>query len=499
MPYDTLRDFVNLALLGGGPNVLIARPRVRLKTLADFVDAAKAKPGQAELRLRRRRQRHAFQPREAQDRDRHRRAARAVQGHARGDRRHHRRTACAATGRRSTPRCRTSTAARRWRSPCRARSARRCCRTCRASPSRATPASTTRSGSGCGARRRCRADIAAKINKDVNAALASPDLRERLTKLGTVPGNMTIAQFTDFVRKEIDDTQEDPEGRGHQAAIRRRMRFFLAAAAAASRPTRIAQTYPNKPVQRDHLVHAGSSTDIVGRVVDGEGRRSTGASRWWPRTAPAPAARSARRWCEGGARRLHAADQLQRAFGQPGDLRQAALRHDEGLHRHRAAVDAAERAGGERRLAVQDPDGPREPRRRRSRARSTSAMPASAAAPTSTPRSFIAAAGDQGDAGAVQGHARSGRGDVQRNRSTATGRRSPPACRTSRAASCARWRSAAAKRNPTLPEVPTTGEAGVKGADCAAVVRRLGPRRHARRHRRARSTPTCAGRSPTRA
>ena len=31
------------------------------------------------------------------------------------------------------------------------------------------------------------ADIVAKINKDVNAALASPDLRERLTKLGTVP------------------------------------------------------------------------------------------------------------------------------------------------------------------------------------------------------------------------------------------------------------------------------------------------------------------------
>jgi tripartite-type tricarboxylate transporter receptor subunit TctC len=51
-------------------------------------------------------------------------------------------------------------------------------------------------------------DIAAKINKDVNAALASPDLKERLAKLGTVPGNLTIAQFTDFVKKEIEDTKK---------------------------------------------------------------------------------------------------------------------------------------------------------------------------------------------------------------------------------------------------------------------------------------------------
>ena len=52
------------------------------------------------------------------------------------------------------------------------------------------------------------ADIAAKINKDVLAALASPDVRERLQKLGTVPGNLTIPQFTDFVRREIEDTQK---------------------------------------------------------------------------------------------------------------------------------------------------------------------------------------------------------------------------------------------------------------------------------------------------
>jgi len=51
------------------------------------------------------------------------------------------------------------------------------------------------------------ADIASKINKDVNAALASPDLKERLTRLGTEPGSLTIPEFTEFVRKEIDETQ----------------------------------------------------------------------------------------------------------------------------------------------------------------------------------------------------------------------------------------------------------------------------------------------------
>ena len=51
------------------------------------------------------------------------------------------------------------------------------------------------------------AELANRINKDVNAALASPDLRDRLTNLGTLPGNMTVAEFTEYVRKEVEDTQ----------------------------------------------------------------------------------------------------------------------------------------------------------------------------------------------------------------------------------------------------------------------------------------------------
>src|SRR5687768_13780858 len=39
LPYDTLKDFANLALLGGGPNVLITGQDTKWKTLADFVSA----------------------------------------------------------------------------------------------------------------------------------------------------------------------------------------------------------------------------------------------------------------------------------------------------------------------------------------------------------------------------------------------------------------------------------------------------------------------------
>jgi len=50
------------------------------------------------------------------------------------------------------------------------------------------------------------ADLVARINGDVRKALASPDLKDRLTKLGTLPIDMSPQQFSEFVRKEIDDT-----------------------------------------------------------------------------------------------------------------------------------------------------------------------------------------------------------------------------------------------------------------------------------------------------
>jgi tripartite-type tricarboxylate transporter receptor subunit TctC len=44
LPYDPVRDFIPVALFGVQPNVLVASSRSGLRTIADLVTAAKAKP-----------------------------------------------------------------------------------------------------------------------------------------------------------------------------------------------------------------------------------------------------------------------------------------------------------------------------------------------------------------------------------------------------------------------------------------------------------------------
>ncbi|HXD45236.1 MAG TPA: tripartite tricarboxylate transporter substrate binding protein [Pseudolabrys sp.] len=45
LPYDPVRDFIHVALLGTSPNILVASKASGFKTVADLVAAAKAKPG----------------------------------------------------------------------------------------------------------------------------------------------------------------------------------------------------------------------------------------------------------------------------------------------------------------------------------------------------------------------------------------------------------------------------------------------------------------------
>ena len=203
-----MRDFVNLALLGGGPNVLIASPESGLEDAARFRQGGEGQSRQAQLRLRRHRQRHALQPREAQDRDR-------------------RSTWCTCPYK-GTPEAIGDTIANRvccyW-APLNAalphvnggRAVALAVSSAQRSPLLPNVPSVAEQGYpgfdytlwvGLWGPAKMPADVAAKINQDVNAALASPDLRERLTKLGTVPGNLTIPQFTEFVKKEIEETSK---------------------------------------------------------------------------------------------------------------------------------------------------------------------------------------------------------------------------------------------------------------------------------------------------
>jgi tripartite-type tricarboxylate transporter receptor subunit TctC len=45
LPYDPVKDFVPVVLLGTSPNILVASAKSGFKTVADLVAAAKAKPG----------------------------------------------------------------------------------------------------------------------------------------------------------------------------------------------------------------------------------------------------------------------------------------------------------------------------------------------------------------------------------------------------------------------------------------------------------------------
>jgi tripartite-type tricarboxylate transporter receptor subunit TctC len=213
MRYDTMRDFVNLALLGGGPNVLIVSPESNWKTLKDFVDAAKKSPGRLNF---------------------------SSAGIGSGTHFNLEKLKIA-TGidvvhvpYKGTPEAIGDTIANRvccyW-APLNAalphvnggKATALAVSSAQRSPLLPNVPSVAEQGYagfdytlwvGLWGPAKIPPDVAAKINKDVNAALASPDLRDRLTKLGTVPGNLTIPQFTDFVQKEIDETKKILEAAG---------------------------------------------------------------------------------------------------------------------------------------------------------------------------------------------------------------------------------------------------------------------------------------------
>ena len=213
MRYDTLRDFTNLALLGGGPNVLMVGPQAGWKTLKDFIDAAKANPGKlnfASAGIGSGTHFNIEKLKIATGVDvthvPYKGTPEAIGDTIAG------RTCCywaplnAALPQVSSGKAVALAVSSAQRSPL--------------LPNLPTVAEQGYPGFdytlwvGLWGPAKMPADVAAKINKDVNAALASPDLRERLTKLGTVPGNLTIAQFNDFIRRELDETKKILEAAG---------------------------------------------------------------------------------------------------------------------------------------------------------------------------------------------------------------------------------------------------------------------------------------------
>jgi len=61
------------------------------------------------------------------------------------------------------------------------------------------------------------ADLVEKINRDVQAAAQSPEVKEKLTNLGAEPMPMTPSQFKAFVKRELDDSQKVVQAAGIKA------------------------------------------------------------------------------------------------------------------------------------------------------------------------------------------------------------------------------------------------------------------------------------------
>ncbi|MBI3374800.1 MAG: tripartite tricarboxylate transporter substrate binding protein [Betaproteobacteria bacterium] len=206
LPYDTLKDFTNLAPLGGGPNVLMVGQGVGWKTLADFLAAAKANPGKLDFssagigsgthfNLEKLKLATGIDVAHVPYKGTPEAIADTIGGrvccyfaplnaalpHVKGGRAV---ALAVSSSKRSSLLPDVPTIAEQG-----------------------VPEFDYTLWVGLWGPAGMSAELANKINRDVNAALASTDLRDRLTNLGTLPGNMTIAEFTEYVRKEVEDTQ----------------------------------------------------------------------------------------------------------------------------------------------------------------------------------------------------------------------------------------------------------------------------------------------------
>jgi tripartite-type tricarboxylate transporter receptor subunit TctC len=205
LPYDTLKDFANIAPLAGGPNVLIVAPQTGWKSVGDFISAAKAQPGKLNF---------------------------ASAGFGSGTHFNLEKLKLMAgvdvthIAYKGTPEAIGDTIAGRvccYFAPINAvlahvhggRALALGLSSGQRSPLLPHVPTIAESGVanfdytlwvGLWGPAAMPADLVTKINADVRTALASPDLAERLTKLGTLPMNMSPQEFTQYVRQELDDT-----------------------------------------------------------------------------------------------------------------------------------------------------------------------------------------------------------------------------------------------------------------------------------------------------
>jgi tripartite-type tricarboxylate transporter receptor subunit TctC len=205
LPYDTLKDFANIAPLAGGPNVLIVGTGTGWKKLGDFISAAKAKPGAlnfssagigsgTHFNLEKLKLMAGIDVAHVPYKGTPEAIGDTIAG----------RVCCYfAPINAALPHVRGGKAVALAVSSAQ-----------RSSllpdvPSIAesgVPAFDYTLWVGLWGQAAMPASLVSKINADVNRALASADLAQRLTNLGTLPMKMSPSEFSDYVRREVEDT-----------------------------------------------------------------------------------------------------------------------------------------------------------------------------------------------------------------------------------------------------------------------------------------------------
>ena len=204
LPFDHERDLLPVAAFNFAPMAVVVAADSRFKTLGELVAFAKANPGKLNYGTGGAGTTPHFVDRGAGERSEDRGHARALQGRRRGDAGpavgHHRfpdridaRHHGPGQGRQGAP-------ARHQRR----QEARRAARTCRPLPkpaSRTTASSTT---PACGRPRARRPAVTQRLQKEIAAAMASPDVQQFSADLGSVP---TVVVGDPLTKMLKDNTQ----------------------------------------------------------------------------------------------------------------------------------------------------------------------------------------------------------------------------------------------------------------------------------------------------
>lgn len=215
LPYDTLKDFANIAPLAGGPNVLIVSPQTGWKSFADFVAAAKAKPGQlnfssagvgsgTHFNLEKLKLMAGIDVAHVPYKGTPEAIGDTIAG----------RVCCYwAPINAALPHVRGGKALALGVSSAQRSSLLPDVPTI---AEQGVPGFDYTLWVGLWGQAAMPAELVNKVNAEVNKALASPDLADRLTKLGTIPMKMSSAEFAQFVRKEVEDTAKVLKAAGIQ-------------------------------------------------------------------------------------------------------------------------------------------------------------------------------------------------------------------------------------------------------------------------------------------